>query len=81
MRWLWRRRAGGALRGGRWLADNGLGRQSTPGGKEHRLTDSLCDYNSETTPANNLVCRAEEKTDVSEHEWKGKRKNARHGSS
>jgi RHS repeat-associated protein len=29
----------------------------------------LCDYNSETTPANNLVCRAEEKQDVSEHEW------------
>ena len=30
---------------------------------------TLCDYNSETTPANNLVCRAEEKQDVSEHEW------------
>jgi hypothetical protein len=32
-------------------------------------TIPLCDYNSETTPANNLVCRAEEKQDVSEHEW------------
>ena len=46
-----------------------------------KFEKALCDYNSETTPANNLVCRAEEKTDVSEHEWKGKRKNARHGSS
>jgi hypothetical protein len=34
-----------------------------------RVGASLCDYNSETTPANNLVCRAEEKQDVSEHEW------------
>ncbi len=30
--------------------------------------DALCDYNDETTSANNLVCRAEEKAHVSEHE-------------
>ena len=29
----------------------------------------LCDYNGETTPANNLGCRAEEENHVSEREW------------
>jgi hypothetical protein len=33
------------------------------------LKISLCDYNSETTPANNLGNRAEEKQDVSEQKW------------
>jgi hypothetical protein len=29
----------------------------------------LCDYNSETTPANNLVLKVEEKNHVSRTEW------------
>jgi hypothetical protein len=35
------------------------------GSSEPKVWDSvaLCDYNGETTPPNNLVCRAEEKTD------------------
>ena len=28
-----------------------------------------CDYNGETTTANNLVLKAEEQNDVSEFEW------------
>jgi hypothetical protein len=41
---------------------------------------SLCDYNSETTPPNNLVLRAEEKDHVSGTEWQGKRANAEYRS-
>src|SRR5271157_3261513 len=36
---------------------------STFSGKLSSLTNTLCDYNGETTPPNNLVSRAEEKTD------------------
>jgi len=44
----------------------------------HCLRLPLCGYNGETTPANNLVSRAEEKRYVSKPERYGKQRNASH---
>jgi hypothetical protein len=49
--------------------------------QELDVRDPLCDYNGETTPADNLECKAEEKKHVTGIERQGQGRNAQHRSS